>query len=87
MKSKKGKVVALIGIIVLWLVFFITDYNLAKSNKVPVFSVSVATVKDGGSTEYYGLGYKVISYVDYTEEKGFEVTHTDIGSWFMKFSK
>ena len=87
MKKKKVTVCVLIGILVLWTCFFATDYALAKSNKSPVFSVPIIRYKDGGSTEYYGLGYKVIKYVNLTIENGLKVTNVDIGSWFMKFSK
>jgi hypothetical protein len=43
--------------------------------------------KDGGSKEYYGLGYKVIKYVKLTAERGPEVVKISFGTWFMKFSR
>ena len=69
-----------------WLVFFITDFSLARMNKSPLFALSVASYDDGGSAEYYGLGYKVIKYVHLSAEKGPEVVRVDLGTWFMEFS-
>ncbi|WP_284644733.1 hypothetical protein [Paenibacillus silviterrae] len=71
--------------LVIWLLFFITDFSLAKVNKSPIFSVPVVMYKDGGSAEYYGLGYKVIKYVNLDAEKGSEVVRVDMGTWFIRF--
>lgn len=73
-------------IFIVWLAFFITDISLANSNKSPLFAIPIVMYKDGGSTEYYGLGYKVIKYVKLTAENGTEVIKTDFGTWFMEFS-
>lgn len=82
--KKKRYILGLICIV--WLAFFITDISLAKLNRSPIFAVPIVMYKDGGSTEYYGLGYKVIKYVKLTAENGAEVIKTDFGTWFMKFS-
>lgn len=82
-KKRKYTIVILL---ILWLAFSITDLSLAKKNKPPIFAIPVITYKDGGSAEYYGLGYKVIKYVELTAEKGPEVIEVDFGTWFMKFS-
>ncbi|OCA90475.1 hypothetical protein A8F94_00870 [Bacillus sp. FJAT-27225] len=42
--------------------FFAVDLNLAKVNKPPLFVITTAMYKDGGTKEYKGLGYKVIDY-------------------------
>lgn len=82
---KRRKVI--IGIIlIIWFVFSITDFSLAKANKTPIFAIPVIRYKDGGSTEYYGLGYKVIKYVNLTVERGPEVVKIDFGTWLMRFS-
>jgi hypothetical protein len=73
-------------ILISWFVFFFTDLSLANSNKSPIFAIPIVRYKDGGSTEYYGLGYKVIKYVDLTVERGPEIVKIDIGTWFMRFS-
>jgi len=83
MKKRK----AIIGmILIIWFAFLITDFSLARSNKSPIFAIPVIRYKDGGSTEYYGLGYKVIKYVNLTVERGPEVEKIDFGTWFMRFS-
>lgn len=83
MKKRK----AIIGIIfIIWSAFFITDFSLARANKPPIFAIPIIKYKDGGSTEYYGLGYKVIKYVHLTVERGPEVVKIDFGTWFLRFS-
>ena len=57
-------------------VIFVTKYN-AK----PLFAIKTKTYKDGGTTEYYGLGYKVIKYNEIEGRKD-----TQIGFWNMKYS-
>jgi hypothetical protein len=42
--------------------FFTVDLSLAKLNKPPLFAITTAMYKDGGTKEYKGLGYKVIDY-------------------------
>ncbi|NLV22903.1 MAG: hypothetical protein GXY49_13145 [Syntrophomonadaceae bacterium] len=84
MTKKRKYILGLVFIV--WLAFFITDFSLVKANKSPLFAVPIIIYKDGGSTEYYGLGYKVIKYVNLTVEKGPEVVKTDFGTWFMRFS-
>lgn len=73
-------------ILVTWVVLFIADFSLAKSNKSPVFAIPIVFYKDGGSTEYYGLGYKIIKYVNFTVEEGPKIVKHDFGTWFMRFS-
>lgn len=82
---RKNKKIIII-ILVIYMAIFITDFSLAKMNKSPIFSIPLVKYKDGGSTEYYGLGYKVIKYVNLTVEKGVEVEKVDFGTWLMKFS-
>lgn len=83
--AKRGR--HIIGaILIVWIGFLITDFSLARTNKSPVFAIPVIRHKDGGSTEYYGLGYKVIKYVNLTAERGREVENVAFGTWLMKFS-
>lgn len=74
------------AILIIWIAFSITDFSLAKANKPPIFAIPVIKYKDGGSTEYYGLSYKVIKYVNLTVEGGPEVERVDFGTWLMRFS-
>lgn len=83
--EKRGKYI-ICTILIVWITFFITDFSLAKANKSPVFAIPVLRHKDGGSVEYYGLGYKVIKYINFNVESGSEVANVDFGTWFMKFS-
>lgn len=83
---KRRKKVILI-IIAVWLLFIITDLTLAKANKPPLFAVPLIVYKDGGSAEYYGLGYKVIKYVDLDAEQGAQVRKVEWGTWNMKFDR
>lgn len=84
MTKKRRHIISII--LIVWIAFIITDFSLAKINKAPIFSIPLIRHKDGGSTEYYGLGYKVIKYVDSTVEKGPEVRRVDFGTWLMVFS-
>lgn len=80
---------AILGkILIFWLAFVMIDFSLAMVNKGPVFSIPLIVYKDGGSAECYGLGYKVIKYVNLTGVNGAEaeVERVDFGTWFMKFS-
>lgn len=38
------------------------DYYRSTQQKTPIFAVKVYHHKDGGTQEYYGVGYKVIKY-------------------------
>lgn len=74
------------AILIIWVAFFITDFSLAKKSKSPVFAIPLIRHKDGGSTEYYGLGYKVIKYVNLTVERGPEIESVALGTWLMRFN-
>lgn len=41
---------------------FIMDYQRALDDKKPIFVIRTALYKDGGTSIYHGLGYKVIDY-------------------------
>ncbi|AET67560.1 hypothetical protein Desor_1940 [Desulfosporosinus orientis DSM 765] len=84
--TRKRKYIIGILLIIIWFTFLLTDFCLAKANRSPVFAIPIVVYKDGGSTEYYGLGYKVIKYANLTVEKGIEVRKIDFGTWFVKFS-
>lgn len=84
MKDKK-KILKTIGfilltIILLGLIFFAVDYSRVKNQKTPIFCIKTDEVNDGGTTEYLGLGYKII---DYNKLNGYDKIH--IGSLSMKY--
>lgn len=57
-------------------VICVTRYNIG-----PFFAINTKTYKDGGTKEYYGLGYKVIKYSEISGRRD-----TEIGFWNMKYS-
>jgi hypothetical protein len=84
MKFKRTIIIVTIAI-VLFLSFFITDYVRTVNNQSPVFSIPILRLKDGGSIEYFGLGYKVIKYV-FIQEDGTKEETYKIGTWLMRFN-
>lgn len=54
---------------------------VARYNVGPFFAIKTNTYKDGGTKEYYGLGYKVIKYNVIEGRKD-----TQIGFWNMPYS-
>ena len=82
------KVLKVIGIIlgvliILGLIFFIVDYNRVKNNERPIFCIHnpAGAMNDGGTVEFFGLGYKVI---DFRTLAGFD--DIKIGTWFMDYN-
>lgn len=59
----KNKRITLISIIVmLFFLMISTDFYMAGKERRPIFAIRTAMYKDGGTTVYMGLGYKVIDY-------------------------
>ena len=57
-----------------------TDYiRVNKFEYTPLFAIKTAELKDGGTTEYMGLGYKVIDYNQIQGRRDME-----IGLWNLK---
>lgn len=82
MKKKIGITIVLIimGILLLGMLFFAVDSYRIKNNRPPIFAVQYNVFKDGGTTMYLGLGYKII---DYNIIDGNDKAY--IGSYFMKY--
>lgn len=70
-------------IVVLGIVFFVIDYNRVQKQEKPIFCIKnpAGTILDGGTVEYFGLGYKVI---DFHTIAGFD--DIKIGTWFMDYN-
>ena len=70
-------------ILVLGIVFFVVDYNRVQKQEKPLFCIKnpVGTYMDGGTVEYFGLGYKVI---DFNTLAGFD--DIKIGTWIMDYN-
>ncbi|MBQ6817707.1 MAG: hypothetical protein IJO27_04675, partial [Bacilli bacterium] len=78
---KKVVIIFFAMLVVLIAVFFVVDYSRVKNQELPVFCIKSSVMEDGGTVEYYGLGYKVIDFntiEDFDEIK--------IGTWFMKYN-
>lgn len=73
----------------IWLIIFATDLIRVKTEHGPIFCIPVAIYKDGGSTDYIGIFYKVKKQVVNFElaisgdEKGFEYS---ISPWYVSDS-
>lgn len=75
--------IILVIIIILGLIFFIVDYNKVKNQENPIFCIKSpkGVIRDGGTIEYLGLGYKVI---DFNTLSGYD--EIKIGTWMMKYN-
>lgn len=60
---------------------FTIDYIRAKNNQGPIFSIRTGILKDGGTKEYFGMGYKVIKF---NRLGGYN--KVKIGPWFMDYN-
>ena len=82
-KGLKITVIILAIIILLTLIFFIIDYSRVKNEQRPIFCIPNlgGVIRDGGTIEYFGLGYKVI---DFHTTAGFD--DIKIGTWFMDYN-
>lgn len=70
-------------IVILGAIFFIVDYNRVQKQEKPIFCIEnpAGEISDGGTIEYFGLGYKVI---DFHTLAGFD--DIKIGTWFMTYN-
>ena len=70
-------------IVVLGVVFFTVDYNRVQKQEKPIFCIQnpAGIISDGGTIEYFGIGYKVI---DFHTLAGYD--DIKIGSWFMDYN-
>ena len=66
-------------------IFYSVDKKQIGSNENPIFAVKVFTLKDGGTKEYYGLGYKIIKYNKMGENGEIEKDNWEIGSFMLKY--
>ena len=78
------KILKIIGIVlVLGIIFFGVDYSRLKNSERPIFCIKnpAGTLRDGGTVEFFGLGYKVI---DFHTIAGFD--DIKIGTWGMDYN-
>ena len=77
---KLFNVIFVISIIVI-LIIGIDVICVSKYNVGPFFAIKTKTYKDGGTTEHYGLGYKVIKYKELSGRRD-----TEVGFWTLKYN-
>lgn len=70
------------SIIVILIVMVAVDVIcVSRYSKGPFFAIPTHTYKDGGTKEYYGLGYKVIKYHQMQGRRDIE-----LGKWNLKYN-
>lgn len=82
--EKKYKKVSKIVVIVIFIIGILVSCDIllvTKANVGPFLAIRTKVYDDGGTKEYYGLGYKVIKY---NQEVGRR--DTVLGSWGLKYS-
>lgn len=52
----------LLTIVLILVCVYAVDFTLVSYDKRPIFVLPTATAKDGGTRQYYGIGYKVIGW-------------------------
>ena len=86
-KNKKVILLSiLLVIILLSCIFFMVDSKRVHNNELPIFCIRGEAYLDGGTTVYYGIGYKVIAFHSIIDSKTRTYfTEKKIGSWFMNY--
>ena len=85
-KNNRRKIKLIMNIIFIIIMLSLTMIAVdvicvSRYNKGPYFAIPTKTYKDGGTKEYYGLGYKVIKYNQIQGRRDME-----IGKWDMPYS-
>ena len=68
-KKKKKLILGCFIVLISLLSIYYIDFTLVSKDKKPIFVISGAAAKDGGTREYYGLGYKVIGWNQISSKK------------------
>lgn len=80
----KGFLKAIFGLILIiffiGVITFLIDNARISIGKPPIASVKIFHHKDGGTKEYYGIGYKII---EYNKLNGYKKSH--IGTYMLKY--
>ncbi len=71
--------VLIVALVVIGGITFLIDASRVASGKTPICAIETAKMEDGGTTEYLGIGYKVI---DFNMLNGYD--EMKIGPWSMK---
>lgn len=69
-------------VLILGITFYCIDKTRIENGQTPIFCIKnpAGMINDGGTMEYFGLGYKII---DYNKLNGYDKIH--IGSWNLKY--
>lgn len=85
MKRKKILLTVIILLITLSIFTYFMDLKNYNNNIEPKHCIKVIN-KDGSKVTYYGLGYKIIRYVNVSPVEPFSNNKgSKFGSWFMKY--
>ncbi len=81
--SRKERIsnIILIIITIIILLAVVDIIRIISFDKKPFFAIPTTTYKDGGTKEYYGLGYKVIDYHQIQGRRD-----TEIGLWSLQYN-
>lgn len=79
--SLRNIIIAIIIAILILFTITMIDINRVKHNKKPILTIKTVAYKDGGTKEYYGIGYKVIKYHQIQGRRD-----TEFGSWKLKYN-
>ena len=78
---RRFRIILLIILFLLALFIIIDIVAVTKFDKGPFFAIPVKTYEDGGTKEYYGLGYKVIKYHQVQGRRDKE-----LGLWTLEYN-
>jgi len=79
--SLRNIIIAIFIAILILLTITLIDINRIKHDKMPILTIKTVAYKDGGTKEYYGLGYKLIKYHQIQGRRD-----TEFGSWKLKYN-
>ena len=80
-RIKKISTIIMIVILVIGILVTTDILLVTKADIGPFLAINTKTYNDGGTKEYYGLGYKVIKYNQKVGRRD-----TVIGSWGIKYN-
>lgn len=81
-KILKLLVAIILAIVIIGGVMFLIDCSKGKSGKEPMFAVKTVELRDGGTTEYIGLGYKIKGFNKFTGG-----IWAEIGPWTIELQE
>lgn len=86
MKKLKKALIIIIIICIINLIVYGINYYLVNHNKNPFLLLKLGAYQDGGTVEYYGLGYKVI-FFNKIEDNFIGVKPRYIGPFWVNYNE